>query len=241
MIEVFMRNKIFTTVIALALILVMCPTSMVFAEELTSPGGVVAGNDNTAGAESVSAATPTAITAPSSITASPTKKGTIVVRWSKVDGAESYNVYRATKENGKYKRIKTTKKRKLTNKKIRPSKTYYYKVSTNMSNTVISTSSVSHSKVAKAKLRIRKSFKVKAYSYTGGGITRSGKKANVGRIAVDPRVIKLGTWLYVEGYGICQACDTGGNIKGKTIDVYKNSKKQARKWGVRRPTVYIIK
>lgn len=84
-------------------------------------------------------------------------------------------------------------------------------------------------------------FTVKAYSYTGGGRTASGLPAAVGRIAVDPRVIPLGTRVYVEGYGFATAADTGGNIKGNTIDVYYNSASQCRSWGCRTVTVYILK
>jgi 3D (Asp-Asp-Asp) domain-containing protein len=40
-----------------------------------------------------------------------------------------------------------------------------------------------------------------------------------GVVAVDPRVIKLGSRLFVEGYGYAVAADTGGAIKGKIIDV----------------------
>lgn len=84
-------------------------------------------------------------------------------------------------------------------------------------------------------------FTVKAYSYTGGGTTASGLPAAVGRIAVDPRVIPLGTRVYVEGYGFATAADTGGNIKGNTIDVYYNSESQCRQWGCRYITIYILK
>lgn len=84
-------------------------------------------------------------------------------------------------------------------------------------------------------------FTVKAYSYTGGGTTASGLPAAVGRIAVDPSVIPLGTRVYVEGYGFATAADTGGNIKGNTIDVYYNSESQCRSWGCRYITIYILK
>jgi 3D (Asp-Asp-Asp) domain-containing protein len=91
------------------------------------------------------------------------------------------------------------------------------------------------------KYTVVNSFTVKAYAYTGGGTTASGKKAGVGRIAVDPKVIPLGTVLYVEGYGVCVAADTGGNIKGKTVDLYMNSEGACRSWGKRYVTCYILK
>lgn len=80
---------------------------------------------------------------------------------------------------------------------------------------------------------------VKAYAYTGGGRTAMGTKARVGEIAVDPSVIPLGTRVYIEGVGARRAEDTGGNIKGNTIDIYMNSESQCRKWGVRYVTIYI--
>ncbi|MDO4393960.1 MAG: G5 domain-containing protein [Bacillota bacterium] len=80
---------------------------------------------------------------------------------------------------------------------------------------------------------------VKAYSYTGGGRTASGTRARVGEIAVDPRVIKLGTVVYIPGIGERRAEDTGGNIKGNTIDIYMSSKSACRKWGCRTITIYI--
>ena len=51
------------------------------------------------------------------------------------------------------------------------------------------------------------------------GITRTGKRAGTGIIAVDPSVIPLGTRIYVPGYGIGVAEDTGNMIIGRHIDV----------------------
>lgn len=51
------------------------------------------------------------------------------------------------------------------------------------------------------------------------GITRSGLPAGYGVVAVDPSVIPLGTRLYVPGYGVALAGDTGGSILGKHIDL----------------------
>lgn len=80
---------------------------------------------------------------------------------------------------------------------------------------------------------------VKAYAYTGGGTTAMGTRARVGEIAVDPSVIPLGENVYIEGVGARRAEDTGGNIKGNTIDIYMDSEAECRRWGVRYVTVYI--
>ncbi|MEH7125090.1 ubiquitin-like domain-containing protein [Bacillus sp. JJ1532] len=56
-------------------------------------------------------------------------------------------------------------------------------------------------------------------------------------IAVDPRVIPLGTKVYVEGYGYAIAADTGSAIKGNKIDVFFATKGEAYRWG--RKTVKI--
>lgn len=52
-------------------------------------------------------------------------------------------------------------------------------------------------------------------------------------IAVDPRVIPLGTKVWVEGYGEAIAGDTGGAIKGNKIDVFIPSYDGAIAWGVK--------
>ena len=87
------------------------------------------------------------------------------------------------------------------------------------------------------------SAKVTAYTpYDAGctGITASGTKAGYGTIAVDPRVIPLGSKVYIPGYGTAIAADTGGAIKGNRVDVCYNSKSEAYGWGVRNTTVYVL-
>ncbi|SMB86859.1 3D (Asp-Asp-Asp) domain-containing protein [Desulfonispora thiosulfatigenes DSM 11270] len=78
-----------------------------------------------------------------------------------------------------------------------------------------------------------------AYTHTGNR-TATGTYPGVGTIAVDPRVIPLGTRVFVEGYGNAVARDTGGAIKGNIIDVFLNSKGECNKWGRRTVKVYIL-
>ncbi len=51
------------------------------------------------------------------------------------------------------------------------------------------------------------------------GITRSGRRVGYGLAAVDPKVIPLGTKIYVPNYGEAIAADTGGLIVGKHVDL----------------------
>lgn len=74
----------------------------------------------------------------------------------------------------------------------------------------------------------------------GYGITASGMKARYGVVAVDPRVIPLGTKLYIEGYGNAVAGDTGGAIKGNRIDLFYNSRSAALNFGRRQVKVTIL-
>lgn len=53
-------------------------------------------------------------------------------------------------------------------------------------------------------------------------------------IAVDPRVIPLGSKVYIEGVGVRIAQDTGSAIKGNIIDIYHNSHKEALNFGRKR-------
>ena len=54
----------------------------------------------------------------------------------------------------------------------------------------------------------------------GSGYTATGTVPHYGTVAVDPSVIPLGTKMYIPGYGIGTAEDTGGAIKGNIIDLF---------------------
>jgi 3D (Asp-Asp-Asp) domain-containing protein len=72
------------------------------------------------------------------------------------------------------------------------------------------------------------------------GHTATGMHATYGVVAVDPRVIPLGTRLYVEGYGVAIAADTGGAIKGRRIDLCYDTYAEAIQYGRRTVKVYIL-
>jgi len=108
-------------------------------------------------------------------------------------------------------------------------------------------------------IRYKKVLNMKATAYTSSyedtgktpdhpsfGMTYTGIKAKKGVVAVDPKVIPLGTRLYIEvpgsapDYGYAIAADIGGAVKGNKIDLYMEDVKAARSWGVRPVKVYIL-
>ncbi|APH19288.1 3D domain-containing protein [Clostridium botulinum] len=86
---------------------------------------------------------------------------------------------------------------------------------------------------------------MEATAYAGDSATATGEKPNrnpngYSTIAVDPRVIRIGARVYVEGYGYAIAHDTGGDIKGNRIDLFMNSEAECNSWGRRSVKVYIL-
>ncbi|AHN66703.2 L-alanyl-D-glutamate peptidase [Bacillus phage Bcp1] len=81
-------------------------------------------------------------------------------------------------------------------------------------------------------------------TYGGQVLTATGfnlsANPNARVIAVDPRVIPLGTRVHVEGYGEATALDTGGAIKGNRIDVLVPTDSQANAWGRKQVKVTIL-
>ncbi len=78
-----------------------------------------------------------------------------------------------------------------------------------------------------------------AYTYSGFH-TATGYNPAVGMVAVDPTVIPLGSKMYIEGYGYAWAADTGGAVKGDTIDVFLEEHSQCVNWGRKTVKVYIL-
>ena len=73
------------------------------------------------------------------------------------------------------------------------------------------------------------------------GYTATGVLAREGIVAVDPHVIPLGTTVFVPGYGIAVAADTGGAIIGNRIDLCMDRYGDAVNFGRRMVQVYILK
>ncbi len=69
--------------------------------------------------------------------------------------------------------------------------------------------------------------------------TAIGMKAQKGVIAVDPKVIKMRTRMYVPGYGVGIAGDTGGAIKGNIIDLCFDDARTAG-WRARFVDIYLL-
>jgi len=72
------------------------------------------------------------------------------------------------------------------------------------------------------------------------GRTCIGMQAGHGVAAVDPRVIPLGSRIYVDGYGEAIAADTGRAIKGHIIDLCFSSRYEALQWGRRTVNVVVL-
>ena len=79
-----------------------------------------------------------------------------------------------------------------------------------------------------------------------GGMTATGVPLDKGVIAVDPRVIPLGSRVYVEAldgswsYGYAVAADTGGAIKGNRVDLCYRTRSECIQFGRRKCRVYVL-
>lgn len=71
-------------------------------------------------------------------------------------------------------------------------------------------------------------------------LTYMGGTVKHGVAAVDPRVIPMGTKLWVEGYGEAIAEDQGSAIKGNRIDLAFNDRKDALDYGIKDVKIYVL-
>jgi 3D (Asp-Asp-Asp) domain-containing protein len=85
-------------------------------------------------------------------------------------------------------------------------------------------------------------FHATAYCVTG--LTTSGVAVAPGHVAADPKVIPLGSMIYVDSPlmgGIYQVLDTGELVRGKFIDIFIPSYKRCREFGIRMVKVKILR
>lgn len=113
--------------------------------------------------------------------------------------------------------------------------------------TVVYSSAYSVTDAIKANGKLLGNFKLTFYcpdeacSGPYGNSTASGARTTEGRtIAVDRRVIPLGSKVYIEGYGDFIAEDVGGAIKGNKIDIFLNDHGRTVSMGVKHANVYIM-
>ena len=78
---------------------------------------------------------------------------------------------------------------------------------------------------------------VSSTGYAIRGRTASGLPTGWGIVAVDPSVIPLGTRMTIPGYGEGVAADTGGAVRGATIDLWFPTLAQALAWGRKTVTI----
>lgn len=97
-----------------------------------------------------------------------------------------------------------------------------------------------------SKLYYKSVISVAASAYIAtGNLTTTGtvpkrNPSGISTIAVDPRIIPLGTKVYVEGYGFAVAEDTGGLIKNYKVDLFMGSNQECYNWGIRTVKLYIV-
>ena len=83
-----------------------------------------------------------------------------------------------------------------------------------------------------------------ATAYSLKGPTASGVHTRPGIIAADPRVLPIGTVVHIKAgryTGTYTVLDTGGRIKGRKVDIYIPSYREARQFGRQRVKVKVIK
>ena len=88
-------------------------------------------------------------------------------------------------------------------------------------------------------------------NYPYGPVDAYGNPLVAGDVAVDPRVVPLGSWLWVQGYSfspflpsggfLAHAVDTGGAIKGDRIDLFVNKPDSiVNNFGFQKVTAFVL-
>jgi 3D (Asp-Asp-Asp) domain-containing protein len=89
-----------------------------------------------------------------------------------------------------------------------------------------------------------KAEEFEATAYCINGISKSGTEIKPGHVAADPKVIPLGSMIYVDSPlmgGIYQVKDTGDLVKGKIIDIFIPSYERCKEFGRRAVKVRVLR
>lgn len=180
----------------------------------------------------------------SKVEETPTQTVNIVAEETNKENIEN-KIIEDTKDDQKENREVVANKKDSSNKESVEKKSTTKKKATSTKSTT-KKKATSTKKETKKKSTKKESKKVnlgtfKVYAYSSGGITASGARTKANHtVAVDPKVIPLGSKIMVNGK-VYKAEDTGGAIKGKKLDIYMPSESDCRNWGVRNCTVYLLK
>ncbi|MCW5889603.1 MAG: 3D domain-containing protein [bacterium] len=83
-----------------------------------------------------------------------------------------------------------------------------------------------------------------AAAYTLKGRTAAGTWTRRGVVAADPRVLAIGTHIRIEGAGhlsgVYRVEDTGSAVRGREIDIYVPTAREARSFGRRTVRVHVL-
>ena len=86
-----------------------------------------------------------------------------------------------------------------------------------------------------------RSFTARLSAYSHGTRTASGTPVRWGVVAVDPRVVALGSKVLIEGFDtVFVAEDTGGAVRGNHIDIYFPDRAEAIRFGIQHRTVTVL-
>lgn len=77
--------------------------------------------------------------------------------------------------------------------------------------------------------------------YALRGRMANGQNVHSGAIAADPRVLPLGTVVHIQGMGTYTVKDTGGAIKGRRVDIWVPSRRQALQLGRKKVKIRVIR
>lgn len=109
------------------------------------------------------------------------------------------------------------------------------------SSTLLATNTIKNNSTALGNYKLTFYCPCESCNGVAGAKTASGTTPTEGRtIAVDSSVIPLGSRVYIDGYGVFIAEDTGGAIKNNKIDVFVSSHDRAIELGVQNANIYLL-